>query len=57
MLIPVTNNASYVVFFDNFFINYQLLSEISKQGIRACGTIKENRTGHCPLEQRDTKAG
>ena len=50
MLIPVINEASHVVFFDNFFTNYQLLSDLSKQGIRAFGTIRENHTGHCPLK-------
>lgn len=49
MLSPVTNQNSHVVFFDNFFTNYQLVSDLSKQGIRACGIIRENRSGHCPL--------
>ena len=29
MLIPMTNKASHVVFFDNFFTNYQLLFDLS----------------------------
>ena len=50
MLIPMTNKASHIVFFDNFFTNYQLLSDLSKQGIRAYGTIREKCIGHCPLK-------
>jgi len=50
MLSPVTNRNSHVVFFDSFFTSYQLLSDLAEKGIRACGTIRENRTGHCPLK-------
>ena len=50
MLPSVTNQNTHVVFFDNFFTNYHLLSDLAKQGTRACETIRENCTGHCLLK-------
>ena len=49
MLTPITNKNCHVVFFDNFFTSYQLMSDLASKGIRACGTVRENRIGHCPL--------
>ena len=49
MLQSVQNNKQHVVFFDNFFTSHQLLHSLAERNIRACGTIQENRTGHCPL--------
>ena len=49
MLEPLKNNAQHVVFFDNFFTSHKLLTDLAQRNIRACGTIRENRTGNCPL--------
>ena len=49
LLTPVSNNDQHVVFFDNFFTSYDLLRNLASENIRACGTIRENRTGRCPL--------
>ena len=32
-----------------FFTSYELLAELSDKGVRACGTVRENRTNKCPL--------
>ncbi|XP_066946080.1 piggyBac transposable element-derived protein 3-like [Macrobrachium rosenbergii] len=45
---PVVNKYSRHIF-DNFFTSYALMVDLTKQGFRACGTIRENRTGKCPL--------
>ena len=49
MLSPITNKNCHVVFFDNSFTSYQLMSDLANKGIRACGTVRENRTGYCRL--------
>ena len=49
MLQPVVNKDSHVIFFDNFFSSYTLMADLAKQGFRACGTVRENRTRKCPL--------
>lgn len=49
MLEPVVNTNCHVVFFDNFFTSHKLLTDLTEKNIRACGTVRENRTGHCPL--------
>ena len=33
------------IFFDNFFTSYRLLFALRERGVRATGTIRENRTG------------
>ncbi|CAG5044038.1 unnamed protein product [Parnassius apollo] len=38
------------LFFDNYFSSIPLLHELSNRGLRATGTIRENRTSKCPLE-------
>lgn len=49
MLQPVVNKDEHVVFFDNFFTSHALMVNLTKKGVRACGTIRDNRTGKCPL--------
>lgn len=44
----------YHIFFDNFFTSIPLLSELSQRKLKATGTIRENRTSKCPLQ--DTKS-
>ena len=43
--------ATYHFFFDNFFTNVPLLLELSSRKTMATGTIRENRTSNCPLEE------
>lgn len=35
--------------FGSFFTSVQLVSALKKKGVRATGTIRENRTEKCPL--------
>ena len=53
---PVTNPSQHVVFFDNFFTSHTLLANLSGENARACGTIRDHRTNHCPLiSKKDCK--
>ena len=45
----VSEPSNHVVYFDNFFTSYQLLTDLALKGVRAIGTVRENRTNHCPL--------
>lgn len=38
------------VYFDNFFTSHGLLTKLADQGIRATGTVRDTRTGGCPLK-------
>lgn len=49
LLNVVHNPSAHVVFFDNIFTSYQLMADLTDKGFRACGTIRDNRTGKCPL--------
>ena len=33
-----------------FFTSYQLLTDLKNKNVRACGTVRQNRTNRCPLE-------
>ena len=56
MLSPVTNPSQHVVFFDNLFTSHTLLTNLAGENVRACGTIRDNRTNHCPLiSKKDCK--
>ncbi|XP_034841708.1 piggyBac transposable element-derived protein 1 [Mirounga leonina] len=39
----------YHLCFDSFFTSVKLVSALKKKGVRATGTIRENRTDKCPL--------
>ncbi|XP_035566502.1 piggyBac transposable element-derived protein 1 isoform X2 [Canis lupus dingo] len=39
----------YHLCFDSFFTSVKLVSALKKKGVRATGTIRENRTEKCPL--------
>ncbi|XP_045860697.1 piggyBac transposable element-derived protein 1 [Meles meles] len=39
----------YHLCFDSFFTSIQLVSALKKKGLKATGTIRENRTEKCPL--------
>lgn len=45
----VPHNSGYKLFFDNYFTSVPLMDELTKRGICASGTCRENRTGKCPL--------
>ena len=44
LLSVVGDNSHHEVYFDKFFMSYKLLLELSHKGMRARGTIRENRT-------------
>ena len=52
MLTAVTEVDNHVVYFDKYFTSYQLMSELSGKKIRVCGSVRENRTSHCPLKPK-----
>lgn len=39
------------LFFDNFFTSTTLISKLGEMGFGATGTVRENRTDKCPLQQ------
>ena len=50
MLTAVSDVECHVLFFDNFFTSHRLIANLATKGIRACGTVRENRTDRCPLK-------
>lgn len=40
----------FSLYFDNFFTSASLVSKLGKMGFGATGTVRENRTDKCPLE-------
>ena len=52
MLSVVSDPSGHEVFFDNFFTSRTLLSRLKEQGIRATGTVRENRLDKCPVTPR-----
>lgn len=42
-------NTPFHLFFDNFFTSIPLIHELTNRGLKATGTIRENRTSKCPL--------
>lgn len=58
MLKSVETSTDHKVYFDNFFTSRSLLVTLSDRGFRATGTVRENRTGRCPVsDQKTLKAG
>lgn len=45
------NIGPYNLYFDNFFTGLQLLATLTERGTGGTGTIRENRTGKCPITQ------
>lgn len=41
--------APFHLFFDNFFTSIPLIDELRKRGLKATGTVRENRISKCPL--------
>ncbi|CAB4062147.1 unnamed protein product [Lepeophtheirus salmonis] len=52
MLPLVSNKNQHVVYFNNFFTSHQHLTNPAEESIRTCCTVRDNRTGHCPLLSR-----
>ena len=47
--------SQHHVFFDNFFTSHSLLSLLAKDGVKATGTIRENRTGGANKDLKSSK--
>lgn len=45
----IDSQAAFHLFFDNFFTSIPLIDELRVRGIKATGTIRENRLSKCPL--------
>ena len=55
VIVDLLNNVDgnyHAVYFDNFFTSYDLLSNLKKDEYFACGTMRENCTGNCPLQEK-----
>lgn len=50
MISAVSDPESHCLFLDNFFTSRALLSELRDKGMRATGTVRENRMEKCPLK-------
>lgn len=50
LLSVVKNPLHHQIFFDNFFSSYKLFLHLKNKGFFAVGTIRENRTNNCPIE-------
>ncbi|XP_028658906.1 piggyBac transposable element-derived protein 2-like [Erpetoichthys calabaricus] len=47
----IADPSSYALYFDNFFTNMDLLSQLADRGFRATATIRENRINRtCPMK-------
>lgn len=45
----IADPERHIVFFDNYFSTFDLLVTLKEKGIKATGTIRENRLRKCPL--------
>ena len=43
------SSQPYSVYFDNFFTSFNLMAQLSHLSFKATGTVRDNRTGRCPL--------
>lgn len=50
LLAAVVNPLHVEVFFDNFFSSYKLFHDLAKKNFKATGTLRQGRTGQCPLK-------
>ena len=50
MISALEDPKNHCLFFDNFFTSRPLLSELKSKGMRATGTVRENRMEKCPLK-------
>lgn len=56
LLSIVPDPSKHQIFFDNFFSSFKLFDFLTKKGFFATGTIRENRTVRCPLENNKSFA-
>jgi DNA excision repair protein ERCC-6 len=49
MLEVVSQPLAHEVYFDNFFSSHGLFGKLRSQSIKTTGTVKQCRTGRCPL--------
>ena len=49
-LSPCANLSDHHVFFDNFFLSYQLIKTFFEKGFKATGTFRADRTNGFPLK-------
>ena len=52
----ITGKPNNILYFDNFFTSYNLLSKLRDMGIRAAGTVRDGRTGTAPLKDKKNVA-
>lgn len=50
LLSVVDKPVNHQIFFDNFFSSFKLFVHLKNNGYFATGTIRENRTNKCPIE-------
>ncbi|KFM77194.1 PiggyBac transposable element-derived protein 3, partial [Stegodyphus mimosarum] len=50
LLSSVENPSKREIFFDNFFSSHKLFTDLSENDFKATGTIRDFRTGRCPLK-------
>ncbi|XP_030753599.1 piggyBac transposable element-derived protein 2-like [Sitophilus oryzae] len=50
LLEHLDNPADHIVYFDNFFTTLRLMNQLTAKGIRATGTIRENRQKNCNIQ-------
>lgn len=53
---PIENPKSHTLTFDNFFTSYQLLRNLQCVGMKALGTVRENRLNRCPIPTKKEMA-
>lgn len=50
LLSVIDKPVNHQIFFDNFFSSFKLFVHLKNKGFFATGTIRENRTTKCPIE-------
>ena len=50
-----SNPQMHSIFFDDFFSSYQLLCDLTVQGFRATGTMRDNRIMKCSVKEINVK--
>jgi hypothetical protein len=49
MISIIEKPSDHELYFDNFFTSYDLFIDLKNKGMRATGTVRDNRTSRCPL--------
>lgn len=45
----IPHPTDHIMFFDNFFTSFDILSLLKQKGFKATGTVRDRRTKNCPL--------